>query len=268
MDVDTLEAVEVGGVTQWIRMRGTSVSNPVPLLMQQGPGLPMINEARNWGRTLGLEQGFTVVYWDQRGTGLSAPTLRTNDVALGAAQVVDDTVSMLELLHHRFNRKIFIAGFSFGATFAARAAVRRPDLVAALVATGMDIDIPFAESHTYDFVLRTARQRANRRAVRQLEEIGAPPHLDVKHFSTRARWAANFGGVTANTTFNGLLRTLLASLLRSPDYSVADVIRTVHAPSRGPHRDGARPHRPGCARRACSAVLRQRHGTEQRACLV
>jgi pimeloyl-ACP methyl ester carboxylesterase len=292
MDIDTLEAVEVGGITQWIRMRGRNASNPVLLLMQQGPGLPMINEARSWGRTLGLGQDFTVVYWDQRGTGLSSRTPRTyaDDAVVGAAQMVDDTVSMLELLCHRFNRKTFVAGFSFGATFAARAAVRRPDLVAALVATGMDIDIPFAENHTYDFVLRTAHQRANRRAVRQLEGIGPPPHLDVTQFSTRARWAANFGGVTANATFNGLLRALLASLFRSPDYSVADVIRAVRGiaatqaallpqlagtdlvdsipPTRRPHRDGTRPPRPGRARGARTAVLRSRDSTQQGARLV
>jgi pimeloyl-ACP methyl ester carboxylesterase len=221
LDTDTLEAVELGGTTQWIRIRGANASNPVLLLMQQGPGLPMINEARRLGRLLRLERDFTVVYWDQPGTGLSS------SASVSADQMVDDTVSMLELLNNRFNRKILIAGFSFGATFAARAAVRRPDLVAALVATGMDIDIPFAEAHAYDFVLRTARQRNNRRALRQLEELGPPPHLDVKKFSTRARWAANFGGVTANVTFNGLLRTLLVSLLRSPDYSIAAVIRAV-----------------------------------------
>jgi hypothetical protein len=32
-----------------------------------GPGLPMINEARAFGRALSLEDDFTVVYWDQRG---------------------------------------------------------------------------------------------------------------------------------------------------------------------------------------------------------
>ena len=41
------------------------------LLIQQGPGLPMINEARRFGHLLGLEQAFTVVYWDQRGCGRS-----------------------------------------------------------------------------------------------------------------------------------------------------------------------------------------------------
>jgi pimeloyl-ACP methyl ester carboxylesterase len=222
LDIDTLEPVQIGGVTQWIRIRGTSASRPVLLLMQQGPGLPIINEARGFSRRMGLEKDFTVVYWDQRGTGLSA---RSPDIS--AARMVDDTVSLLEVLLDRFGQKAIVAGFSFGATFAAYAAARRPDLMAALVATGMDIDIPFAERHTYEFVLSTARRTGNRRAIRQLEGIGPPPHLDVKRFSTRARWAANFGGVTVNATFNGLARMLLGSLLRSPDYSVADGIRAL-----------------------------------------
>jgi pimeloyl-ACP methyl ester carboxylesterase len=231
MEIDALEAVPIGGMTQWIRIRGTRTSNPVLLLMQQGPGLPIINEARTFARLLRLETGFTVVYWDQRGTGRSSAPLRGGpaDLDLSAARMVDDTVAMLELLHDRFGRKTFVAGFSFGATFAAQAAVRRPDLVAALVATGMDIDVPYAERHTYDFVLRTARERANRRAIRQLEKIGPPPHLDAARFSTRARWAANFGGVTADATFATLLRTLAGSLLRSPDYSVADAFRALRA---------------------------------------
>ena len=110
--------------------------------------------------------------------------------------MVDDTVTLLELLRDRFGGKTFVAGFSFGATFAAYAAVRRPELVAALVAAGMDIDIPAAEDNAYDFALDAARQRGNRRAIRQLEAIGPPPHTTVKQFTTRARWVANFGGVS------------------------------------------------------------------------
>jgi pimeloyl-ACP methyl ester carboxylesterase len=229
LELDTLEAVSVGGVTQWVRIRGTDASNPVLLLMQQGPGLPIINEARRLSHLLRLEDSFTVVYWDQRGTGLSASPLRhsPDERPISPAQIVEDTVSLLELLRGRFHGKIFLAGFSFGATFAAQAALRRPDLVAALVATGMDIDIPFAENYTYDFVLNTARRRGNRRAIGQLEAIGPPPHVDVKKFATRARWAANFGGVTVDADFNKLLRVMLGSLLRSPDYSAADAIRTL-----------------------------------------
>jgi proline iminopeptidase len=226
MVIDTLEAVQLGGVTQWIRVRGVDPSNPVLLLMQLGPGLPIIHEARRLENLLGLEEDFTVVYWDQRGTGLSLRG-RSNRVDISTGRLVADAVSLLELLRDRFGRKTIVAGFSFGATFAAQAAVQRPDLVATLVAVGMDIDIPAAEIKTYDFALSSARERACRRAARQLEAIGPPPHLSVKGFSTRARWAANFGGVTTGGNYNSLVRALLVSLVRSPDYSLADVMRSV-----------------------------------------
>jgi proline iminopeptidase len=229
MEIDTLEGIQLGGITQWIRVRGADASNPVLLLMQQGPGWPIINEARRLEQLLGLKKSFTVVYWDQRGTGLSSPSLRreSNRFEISVARMVDDTVTLLELLHGRFGGKTFVAGFSFGATFAAQAAVRRPELVAALVAAGMDIDMPTAENNAYAFALGAARRRGNRRAIRQLEAIGPPPHTTAKQFITRARWVTNFGGVTTGANFNSLTRALLASLVRSPDYPAAAVVRTL-----------------------------------------
>ena len=229
MEIDTLEGIQLGSIKQWIRIRGADASNPVFLLMQQGLGLPMINEARRLEHLLRLEKAFTVVYWDQRGIGLSARSLRkdSNRFEISVARMVDDMVALLELLRDRFGGKTFVTGFSFGATFAVYAAVRRPELVAALVAVGMDIDMPAAESSAYTFALDAARRRGNRRAIRQLEAIGPPPHITVKQFTTRARWVANYGGVATNANVNSLLRALLVSLVRSPDYSAADVIRTV-----------------------------------------
>jgi pimeloyl-ACP methyl ester carboxylesterase len=91
----------------------------------------------------------------------------------------------------------------------------------------MDIDVPAAEAHTYEFAVRTARVRGNIRAVRQLRRIGPPPHLTGRRFRTRARWAVEFGGVSTHVTYAGLMRALLRSLIRSPDYSVAGVLRTL-----------------------------------------
>jgi pimeloyl-ACP methyl ester carboxylesterase len=229
MKIDSLEEVQLGGITQWIRVRGADASNPVLLLMQQGPGLPIINEAARFERLLGLESAFTVVYWDQRGTGLSSRSLGRNPdrFDISVTLMVDDTVRLLELLRDRFGGKTLVTGFSFGATFAAYAAARRPELVAALVAVGMDIDVPMAEDNAYAFALGAARQRGHRRAIRQLEAIGPPPHTTMRQFTTRARWVANFGGLTTSGNLNSMLRELTVSLARSPDYSAAAVIRAL-----------------------------------------
>jgi pimeloyl-ACP methyl ester carboxylesterase len=230
MTIDTLEAVRIGDTTQWIRVRGADPSNPVLLLIQQGPGLPMINEARRFGRLLGLEKSFTVVYWDQRGCGRSLREQKV-PIDIGLAQMVGDTVALLQILRDRFGRKTFVAGFSFGATLGAYAAAERPDLVATLVTVGLDTDGVAAGNSAYDFALSMARQHGKRRALRQLEAIGPPPHLTLKQFSTRVRWATNFGGVATNETYGSLVRGLLASLVRSPDYSAGDAIRTVRGVS-------------------------------------
>ena len=141
--------------------------------------------------------------------------------------MVSDTERLLAMLCDRFDTPAVVAGFSMGATIAARAAARRPDLVATLVAVSMDIDGAAAGKNAYEFALATARARQNRRAVRQLEMIGPAPHLTPEGFTTRARWAANFGGVRIGQTYNSMARGLLASLLRSPDYSLADAVRAI-----------------------------------------
>ena len=226
MDIDLREPVQLGASTQWIRIRGANARNPLLLLVQMGPGLPMINEVPAFDRALSLEDDFTVIYWDQRGCGRS---LRSADAAReqNLQAMVGDTERLLALLCDRFDRPAVVAGFSMGATIAALATARRPDLVAALVTVGMDIDGPAAEDGAYQFALATARARNNRRAVRQLEAIGPPPHLEPRQFATRARWAANFGGVRTGHTYSSMARGLLASLLRSPDYSLPDTVRAI-----------------------------------------
>jgi pimeloyl-ACP methyl ester carboxylesterase len=226
MDIDLREPVQLGESTQWIRIRAANTGNPLLLLVQQGPGLPMINEAQAFGRLLSLEDDFTVIYWDQRGCGRSLrPANATRELSVQA--MVSDTERLLAMLCDRFGMPAVVAGFSMGATIAALAAARRPDLVATLVAVGMDIDGAAAGKSAYEFALATAHARNNRRAIRQLETIGPPPHLEPKKFTTRVRWATNFGGVRTGHTYHSEARSLLFSLLRSPDYSLADAVRTI-----------------------------------------
>ena len=230
MKIDLLESARLGDSTQWIRIRAANPGSPLLLLVQLGPGLPMINEVRAFERVLSLEDDFTVIYWDQRGCGRS---LRSADAGQepGFQAMVSDTERLLAMLCARFEMPAIVAGISMGATIAALASVRRPDLVAALVTVGMDIDGAAIGDNAYQFALTTARAKNNRQAIRQLEAIGPPPHLEPRQFGTRARWDTDFGGVRTGHTYNSVARGLVSSLLRSPDYSLADTFRTIRRAS-------------------------------------
>src|SRR3954468_23849060 len=63
--IDRAEAVDIGGIKQWVTIRGDDTRNPVLLVLHGGPGyveLPL-----SWWYTRGWEEYFTVVQWDQRG---------------------------------------------------------------------------------------------------------------------------------------------------------------------------------------------------------
>ena len=226
MEIDRREPVQLGESTQWIRIRAANTRNPLLLLVQQGPGLPMINEARTFERVLSLADDFVVIYWDQRGCGRSLRSANATG-ELSIQTMVSDTERLLAMLCDRFDTRAVVAGFSMGATLAALATARRPDLVATLVTVGMDIDGAAAGKSAYEFALATAKARKVPRAIRQLQAIGPPPHHEAKEFATLERWAANFGGVRSGQTYNSMFRSLLLSLLRSPDYSLADAVRTI-----------------------------------------
>lgn len=226
MEIDRREPVQLGESTQWIRIRAANTRNPLLLLVQQGPGLPMINEARTFERVLSLADDFVVIYWDQRGCGRSLRSANATG-ELSIQTMVSDTERLLAMLCDRFDTRAVVAGFSMGATLAALATARRPDLVASLVAVGMDIDGAAAGKSAYEFALATAKARKVPRAIRQLQAIGPPPHHEAKEFATLERWTANFGGVRSGQTYNSMFRSLLLSLLRSPDYSLADAVRTI-----------------------------------------
>jgi hypothetical protein len=82
--------------TQWIRVLGAGASNPVILLIQQGPGPPMINEARRLGHLLGLEQAFTVIYWDPVRLRRSPRRPHGRD-GISLERMMGDTVSLQRL---------------------------------------------------------------------------------------------------------------------------------------------------------------------------
>jgi len=229
--ISRLEKIRLGGTEQWIRIQGKDTSNPVLLLIQQGPGLPMLNEAADGNKLWHLEDDFVVVYWDQRACGKSFSTAIPPE-SMTLDQLMTDTHELMQALTQRFQvAQLYVTGFSFGGTIAALVAARHPELIRALVCVNLDVKFDVAERVAYDFALEQATRLGNKRAVRELRRIGLPPHLDSKTFSTRVKWVTNFGGVNRQESYTRLLLKTLRQLVLSRDYTLFDIVRTLRGMS-------------------------------------
>jgi proline iminopeptidase len=225
--IDSLESFDIDGSTQWVLLRGDPHARRVLLLVQQGPGLPLIHEARAIEQRLNLEADFVVAYWDQRGTGRSCSA---DPSTINLARLVTDVRTVVDALCVRLKvHRIDIVAFSLGATLATMAAAQNPAQVGRIVAVGIDVDFAESERYAYAFACDEAARRGNRRAQRQLQAIGAPPHDTSEKFLTRVRWVTEYGGIRRGQGFIGMLWANVWGLLVSPHYSISQAVQALRA---------------------------------------
>ena len=192
--------LEIDGTRQTVRLRTRRPGSPPLLVVQAGPGFPLLNEVRRWDKSLGLEDDFTVAYWEQRGCG-AAPAKDASTVTWATQE--SDLRFVLDWLHRRTGQKVLIVGVSIGATLALGAAARTPELVHAVVGISTDVDIPAAEEAVYKAMTKSNPRLADLR----------PPILDAKRFQTRAQHLGDLGSIESGKTFGAIAGSLMTSLL-------------------------------------------------------
>jgi pimeloyl-ACP methyl ester carboxylesterase len=211
--------VRIGGIDQWIQLRGEDRDNPVLLVLHGGPGWP---NAVFTPLLPPWEQHFTLVQWDHRGT---AKTLRrtgkANSGPMTFDQRVTDAVELIEYLRQDLGvDKVVVLAESMGTLTGLPLAKRRPDLVAALVATDLYVDMAANEAAKYRLTLARLRAANNQKGVAALERIGPDPaRWDLPGWNTNMAWAFKTNLPTPN-----LDRRLLFPLaLTSPLYTLRDL---------------------------------------------
>lgn len=188
-----LESVVPGGHQQWLLVRGANNTNPILLFLHGGPGSPHIGLAHTFQGE--LEKHFVVVQWDQRGSGKSFPD--TPPGSMTVDQFHADTHELVLLLRQRFHRdEIYLRGHSWGAFLGIVEAKHHHENLYAYIGAGQMIDLVTQEQLSHDFVTERAKAGNNKKALKQLREIGYPPYRDAaKGMDAKYSWMWEYGGI-------------------------------------------------------------------------
>jgi pimeloyl-ACP methyl ester carboxylesterase len=210
--LDTTVTLEINGTRQRVRLCGARQGLPPLLIVQAGPGLPLVNEVARFQRLLQLEPDFSVAYWDQRGCGQGSPQ-DAQSVSLDTQ--VDDVCAVVRWLAGETQQQVVVLGISLGATIALQAAAKDASGVKAMVAVSIDADTPCSDAAVSSFLREVSAQTPNRRLTRSMKKLGKPPYLTPGPLQRRARLLADLGGVERGRRFGELFRGLLFSLVRA-----------------------------------------------------
>jgi pimeloyl-ACP methyl ester carboxylesterase len=225
-------AVEIGGIKQWISVRGRDRRNPILLFIHGGPATTEMPVS--WLYQSPWEDFFTVVQWDQRGAGKSW-TANEDPAAIAEGisieRMTQDGVELVDYLRKKYDkRKIFVLGHSWGTVIGLNVALRHPDWLHAYIGMGQVINGQENEELGYAFALREARRTKNAQAIKELEAIAPYPNPSAPTFFeqvlTQRKWVIYFGGLTAGRS--DFSYDTNARLL-APEYSDADLAAARYA---------------------------------------
>jgi pimeloyl-ACP methyl ester carboxylesterase len=171
--------VEINGTRQGMFIKSRDVANPVLLYVHGGmPDYFLTQE-----HPTGLDDSFTVVWWEQRGAGMS----NGDDISpatMTLEQLIADTEAVTQYLRARFRKqKIYLMGHSGGTFIGIQVADRYPELYEAYIGVAQMTYQLESERLAYLYMLEQFRKRGNARMVKKLE--AAPVSL---HAGTPAKY--------------------------------------------------------------------------------
>ncbi|MFP5415630.1 MAG: alpha/beta fold hydrolase [Actinomycetes bacterium] len=171
--VASLEQVTLNGSQQWITIRGHDADNPV--LLNLGMGGPGGGGFATRSQFEALERHFTVVSWDEPGTGKSIAAVPLGE--LDRDRFVEDARALAELLLERFDEeRLFVYGVSWSSILGIWLVQDYPHLFHAFVSSGQMVNTTENDRLGYDYAVRYARERGDQRTVDRLLANGPPPY--------------------------------------------------------------------------------------------
>ena len=214
--IEEARFVTLGGIEQWITIRGDDLRNPILVLLHGGPGdvqSPLVSTYRPY------ERDFVLVQWDQRGAGKTYGRYGDATPDLTLDRVAKDGIELATYLERRFpHNRIVLLGHSWGTAIGTKMVLSRPDLFAAYVGTGQIASWSESVHAQFDFLREKARDDRNAALLAQLDSIGRPDPMNASQYFAFTRPLRRY----LDPSDSAWLAGLRDRLIHAPGYTEAD----------------------------------------------
>ncbi|WP_308379180.1 alpha/beta hydrolase [Streptomyces sp. ISL-43] len=217
--IDERGFVRIGGIDQWVSVRGEDRANPVVVEIHGGPGAA---NSIYTARTRSWERHFTIVRWDMRGAGKTFG--RGGPEGQGEAtfeRLHEDAVEVTRYARRLLGAdRVVLLANSYGSTFGLRLARKHPELYSAYVGTDQNIHTGGRDTSAYDALLERLRAAGKGKQLAQVEAIGSDPYAwTPRQQATYAKLSAQSDPLTLDT----IKKVVLGSMWLSPLHSLRDL---------------------------------------------
>jgi pimeloyl-ACP methyl ester carboxylesterase len=213
--------VNINGVQQGMFIKSKDVTHPVLLYLHGG--MPDYYLAEKY--PTGLENYFTVVWWEQRGSGISYHANMPAET-MTLEQMISDTLAVTNYLRQRFGKdKIYLMGHSGGTFIGIQAVAQAPELYYAYLGVAQMTNQLKSEKLAYDYMLAQFKAEGNTGMVRRLEAApvtmagGTPDaYLAIRDTGMHSL------GVGTTHAMNSVVTGILLPSLASRDYTFVEKV--------------------------------------------
>ncbi len=221
--------VNINGLEQGMFIKSKNAAHPVLLYLHGG--VPDYFLTQKY--PTGLEDYFTVVWWEQRGSGLSfRADIPLEEITL--EQLLSDTKEVTNYLRKRFGQeKIYLMGRSGGTFIGIQAAAKTPELYHAYIGVGQMTDQLTSEKLAYDYMLEQFKKKGNNKIVRKLEAAPVTISNGIPDVYLALRDNAMHSlGIGTTRDMNSIIKGMFLPSLTCREYTLSEKINLWRAKSR------------------------------------
>ncbi|MGL5380242.1 alpha/beta fold hydrolase [Clostridium sp.] len=225
--IDKGEYVNLGGIEQYVQIRGEDSSNPFVIFLHGGPGNTMTPTAFDYQRYLQSE--YTFVNWDQRGCGRTYYNNEDLDVKteLSMDILLNDLDNLVDYIRNKFNKdKVIIMGHSWGALLGSKYILDHPEKVSNYIGVGQVVSLKDGYIYSADQAIIKANENGDKEIANKLQNVknifentSKVEEFDFNNFVQMQQYTMKYN------RYKGELSTfkMISTILTSPYLSIKDL---------------------------------------------